>query len=297
MSFSLGIDVGGTASRWVAVDSDGTIVARGKGPSATGHLFADLEHRRFEAMIAAVRAAFPGPVQSMHLGVTGYGPRAEASLKAICAAAFGVAPEHVVATDDMGLAFASVFEPGRGHLVSGGTGSIGVHVAADGTEIRVGGRGILVDDGGSGSWIALTAIDRIFRLIDETGTTEGAGKLAGSLFEAIGGATWDDVRAYVYGNDRGRIGALAPAVAHAAQQGDPMARAILEQAGTELARLGKALCRRAGRLPIAFIGGVLDLDPIIKLTLTAALPDTEVDFPKPDAALCAARLAHHSLYP
>ncbi|MBP0575292.1 hypothetical protein J8J27_31715, partial [Mycobacterium tuberculosis] len=82
--------------------------------------------------------------------------------------------------------------------------------------IQVGGRGILVDDGGSGAWIALAALKALFRRIDAVGRPDGMEILAAAIAEAVGGDGWPPVRAYVYGGERGRIGQLAPAVARAA---------------------------------------------------------------------------------
>jgi N-acetylglucosamine kinase-like BadF-type ATPase len=54
--------------------------------------------------------------------------------------------------------------------------------------------------------------------------------------------------------------ALLPAVLSAADSGDPIARGILAQAGTELAALAKIVVRRlfpdAGTVPVAMSGGV-----------------------------------------
>jgi N-acetylglucosamine kinase-like BadF-type ATPase len=286
----LGIDVGGTASRWVALDAAGTIVGRGAAAGATGHLFAEGPRAAFAAAMAEIAAAFSvRPVAAVRAGITGLGPRAHSEAKAIIAGAFGDC--RVTVSDDIELAFRAVFAPGAGHLVSAGTGSIGVHLTARGETIRVGGRGILIDDGGSGSWIALTALDRLYRIIDAHGAPRGAERLAAALAAALGGDGWDDVRSFVYAGDRGKIGALARPVADAAAAGDPVALTVLADAAGELARLGHALVARGGPLPLAFVGGVLDLDPAMKPALGAAFPSLSVSFPKPDAALRAAELA------
>src|SRR5690606_321284 len=112
------------------------------------------------------------------------------------------------------------FAPGEGHLVAAGTGSVGLHIAQDGSFVRVGGRGILIDDAGSGSWIALKALDQIYRILDHTGSFARAEALAEQMFAEIGGNRWHDVRQFIYAGDRGRIGSLAVAVARAAEAGD-----------------------------------------------------------------------------
>lgn len=289
----LGLDVGGTASRWVACDADGQVVARGSVGGATAHVFNPAERQRLGTALGqlaeAVAAAGlePGGLVG---GLTGFGAAAAREIQALAGAALGLAPEQVLVTDDIVLAYAAHFQPGQGHLVSAGTGSIGVHVGADGAVTRVGGRGILIDDAGSGSWIALRALDCIYRTLDRTGSFAGVETLAEALFALVGGAEWHDVRQYVYGGDRGRIGALAVGVARAAEAGDATALDILRQAGTELAGLAKVLEARVGERPVAFIGGVLQLHPVIGAQIRAQLPGLEVSQPSIDSALAAARL-------
>ena len=79
---------------------------------------------------------------------------------------------------------------------------------------------------------------------------------------------------------------LAPSVAQAATAGDPLALAVLTEAAGELARLARALIGRAGHLPVAFVGGIISLHPVIKQTLLDALTDV-------DAALSQDRCRRH----
>lgn len=291
MSF-LGIDIGGTASRWVVVDAADAIVARGSAAGATGHIFNPVERDRLNATLTdiaeATRAHAPGAAV---LGVTGLGEQVHDEARAMIEALFGIVPARTALSDDMELAFRAAFAPGAGHLVSAGTGSIGLHLTADGEIIRVGGRGLLIDDGGSGTWIALNALNQLYRRIDETGGPGAAATLAAELFAEIGGDSWDATRTFVYGSDRGRIGTLAQAVARAAERADPVAIDILARAATELARLARALIARAGPLPVAFVGGITTLHPLIKPALETALAGHSVTFPQIDAAMHAAQRA------
>ncbi len=292
MSF-LGVDIGGTASRYVLADLDGTVITRGSAGGATGHIFNPLERDKLVAVLQSIAAALPAGtmLSAACLGITGLGDKIRDEAAALIGDHLSLPAGSIRLTDDMELAYRAAFAPGAGHLISAGTGSIGLHVTADGQIIRVGGRGLLIDDGGSGTWIALTALDRLYRGIDETGSTAQAQILADELFTAIGGSDWDSTRAYIYGSDRGRIGALAQAVARAAIKGDALALDILTQAGKELARLGHALVARAGHLPIGYVGGIIDLHPQIRLSLADALPDEVLLYPRLDAAAFAAQWA------
>ena len=197
----------------------------------------------------------------------------------------------------MVLAWHTAFPRGGGHLVLAGTGSVGLSVDAGGGITLVGGRGALIDDGGSGAWIALRALDRVWRAIDHAGHPEGVKILARHLFAAIGGEDWEDTRRYVYGRDRGAIGRLATAVAAAAHEGDAAALEILHHAGQELARLGHALIARCGAAPVGLTGGVLALHPAIAAAMRADLPGVDLQPMTLDAAAHAAAMARDRFLP
>ncbi|SDG15989.1 BadF-type ATPase [Pelagibacterium luteolum] len=289
----LGIDMGGTGSRWVLIDAEGAVLARGAAHGATGHLFRPEAKQDFIAVIAAIAAVARDSAQprAVHIGATGLGEDYHETARDIVSQAFGLSVDSVSVGDDMDLAFRSVFAPGAGHLISVGTGSVGMHIGQDGEVVRVGGRGILIDDGGSGAWIALRALDGLYRILDEKGGCGDATILARQLFDAIGGDSWNDVRAYIYGADRGTIGSLARVVGAAAEAGDRLAQTIIAEAAGELARLGLALIKRAGERPVGFVGGLLDITPSFRSAIGASLSGHEVVFPQIDAALGAARIA------
>ena len=284
----LGIDMGGTASRWVLLAASGAEVARGVAPGATG-LIGDAGHRSaFVAALESLRAALPCAPLRAHLGVTGAGFTRDPAVTALCATALGLEPAQVCHENDMELAYRAAFGAARGHLVLAGTGSVGMTRLPDGTALIIGGHGALIDDGGSASWIALRALRAVLRHMDEGGAPS---LLAQHLFDAVGGTGWEAVRRHVYAGDRGRIGLLARAVAAAAAGGDTEARALLIAAATELERLARILIARAGPAPLVFTGGALALGPEIRDTLTSLLAAQAPQFRQPDAALAAARHA------
>ena len=53
--------------------------------------------------------------------------------------------------------------------------------------------------------------------------------------------------------------------------------------------MGATLAKRVGQRPIGFVGGVLAL-PGIQASVSAALPEGQVIFPKADAALAAGQM-------
>ena len=80
-----------------------------------------------------------------------------------------------------------------------------------------------------------------------------------------------------------------------AADADPVARAILEQAGRELARIALALVGRYGARPIAVSGRAATVHPAIVQAMRSALPAelslTQISVPAHHAA---ARIALHS---
>ena len=226
----------------------------------------------------------------MWAGVTGFDAAQSAALAAALAGALGLDTGRVQLASDIELACRAAFAPGEGIVVYAGTGSIAAHLAVDGQLHRAGGRGAVLDDAGGGHWIAREALKRVWRAEDHAPGAWRQSPLAQALFDALGGSEWSTTRGFVYGASRGELGQLALSVAHAAGA-DPAARALLHEAGTELARLAQALRQRLGPLPVALAGRVFELHPCIEAALREALPGVHVHRSHEPAHEAAARLA------
>lgn len=286
----LGCDIGGTASRYAVADAKGEIVTRGAVAGASGLVRDPAGRKTIEAALAGIAAALPGPVESAVFGLTGYDPGTRDEVSRLICQLCALPPDNLIILDDIELAYRCLFQPGEGHIVAAGTGVIGLHIGADGQRLRVGGRGMLIDDAGSAGWIALSAIRALYRRLDEDGAPGDMTRLAEALYRHAGGRDWADIKALVYAGDRGRIGDMARAVEEAAEAGDDHATDLLRRAGLELARLGHLLRKRGGDYPVAFTGGALLLSPVIGATITESLGDC-ARFPALDPAAGAARLA------
>ena len=274
-ALGLGIDAGGTQTRWALADSNGAIVASGAvdGLSAlqmnTDAGRAAL-HATFAALSQAVLAV--GQPAHVHAGLTGFGGDGAALAQSL-ATLLGLNPPDVTLCNDIEIAYLDSFAPGEGYLVYAGTGSIAAWIDGDGVFHRAGGRGVLLDDGGGGYWIAREALRQIWRREDEAPGSWQQSAMAHAVFEQIGGSDWDRSRQFMYGQDRGAIGRLALAVAASAEL-DPLALDILQRAGQELARLALALISRHGPRPVVLAGRAAQLHPAIAAAMRAALPDS-----------------------
>jgi N-acetylglucosamine kinase-like BadF-type ATPase len=292
----LGIDAGGTQTRWALADAGGAIVAEGSvaGMSATqmGSTAGRDAVRGIFAMLATQVLAAGQPVR-VCAGLTGFdGVSTQAAQ--MLAEALKIAPSAIGMRNDVEIAYLDSFAPGEGYLVYAGTGSIAAFIDSDGQFHRAGGRGVTLDDGGGGFWIAREAMRHIWRLEDEQPGVWQQSAMARAVFAQIGGSDWSLSRQFIYGQDRGAIGQLALAVA-ASADADPVARNILERAGSELARIALALVGRYGVRPIALGGRAAHLHPLIAQSMRAALP-SELSLVQRHtlAHHAAARIALHS---
>jgi len=297
----LGIDAGGTQTRWALATAGGAIAAEGtvaglsalQMGSAHGR---DAVRATFAELAAAVLPH--GTPACAWAGLTGFGGDSEL-LQRWLAELLHLAPPAIHFCSDMEIAYRASFAPGEGYLVYAGTGSIGAFIDAGGQFHRAGGRGVALDDGGGGYWIAREALRHIWRLEDEQPGAWRDSPMARAVFDYVGGDDWAYSRQFIYGQERGAVGKLALAVAASAGadgSGDPVAAAILRDAGRELARLATALTRRFGPRPVALSGRAAALHPLIFDAMRAALPATPLTQSAGGAHYAAARMAATSFH-
>jgi N-acetylglucosamine kinase-like BadF-type ATPase len=192
----------------------------------------------------------------------------------------------------MDIAYRAAYAPGEGYLVYAGTGSIAAFIDAHGTTLRAGGRGPALGDEGAGYWIAREALAWVWRQEDRRPGAYQDSPMAQRLLAAVGGTDWQHSRSFMYGSDRGRIGALALVVAASSHE-DVFAHALLLRAGAALAELALHLISRCGPRPVTAAGRALLLSPLIEQGMRAALaPEVQLHVqPDLQAHVTAARLA------
>jgi N-acetylglucosamine kinase-like BadF-type ATPase len=269
---ALGIDAGGTETRWALANPSGEIVAEGhvEGFSATELLGSGRARVAavLEDLARAVRAE--GRPVRVHAGLTGFG-NASSELAQLIATPLDLPARAITLGSDIETAYLDLFTPGQGYLVYAGTGSVAAFINQNGALHRAGGRGGLIDDGGGGYWIAREALRHVWRAEDERPGCWRESPMAQELFALVGGEDWAHTRQFVYTGTRGDIGRLALAVARAADL-DPAASGILRAAGAELARLAQAMTARYGQRPVVLSGRAATLHSIIAESMREALP-------------------------
>lgn len=297
-ALALGIDTGGTQTRWALAKANQDIIASGTAAGLTALQLKSQQGRRefaqvFSDLAAAVRSH--GHLQTVRVGITGFSDDMRIVIQEMLSGILRLPEERIRIGNDIEIAYLDSFKPGSGYLVYAGTGSIAAYIDEAGQFHRAGGRGYLLDDGGSGFWIAREAVRHIWRTEDECPGSSRDSLLAQEIFKSIGGDDWDSSKDFMYHRSRGDIGKLALAVA-ASANADPVAADILKRAGQELARLGMAMCQRFGNKPVVLSGRVLELHPFIAASCRTHLP-SEINLRTSicQAHFSAARLAARQL--
>ena len=255
----LGIDGGGTKTSCVIGDETSVL---GSGTAAGSNVVRLGEAKAREALAAAISQACaaakikPAQIERTCVGLAGAG-RPEVSNLVHRLLAQLVSGEIEV-VGDMVIALQAAFGNGAGVMVIAGTGSMAYGRDASGNTLRAGGWGFSVFDEGSGHWIGRSAIAAVMRDYDETGEENSV--LMNNIRTSWDLTTREQLVLAANASPSPDFAALLPAVVSAADSGDALARSILTQAGTELARLAKIVIRRlfsdGDKVPVAMTGGV-----------------------------------------
>jgi len=303
----LGVDGGGTKTRFVLIDGAGRVLAEAT-RGTTYHPQVGLDG--VQAILAdgigdVLQAAGTdaGALDFAFLGLPAYGEdgAATARLDAIPAAILG---HHRYACDnDMVCGWAGSLDCADGINIIAGTGSMGYGQRL-GRGARAGGWGEAFSDEGSAHWIAIQGLNAFSKMSDGR---LPRGPLHALLVDALQLENDLDLCAHVYGEGgatRDAIARMSPLVAQAAQAGDDVALRIFRQAGSELAGIADALRRtldyaRGETVVLSYSGGAFSAGDLLLAPFRDALASASPDFelrtpvhpPHYGAALYAARLA------
>ena len=257
MAFYLGIDGGGTKTRCALGDETRTLataVAGGSNIIRSGEALARESLHASVLEVCASAKIEPAQIQNICIGAAGAArPEIAAKVQGILAE---LTPALVEVVGDMVIALEAAFGTGPGVIAAAGTGSIVYGRDATGRTARAGGWGFAISDEGSGHWIGKHAVSMIMRARDAGQETA----LADLVLHA-----WNlpDLSALVEtanSEPSPDFPRLFPIVLKAAAERDSMARAILADAGSQLAGLtAKVIGRlmpKSPHAPVAMTGSV-----------------------------------------
>ncbi|WP_288380439.1 BadF/BadG/BcrA/BcrD ATPase family protein [uncultured Massilia sp.] len=251
IDYLIGVDGGGTGTRVRLARRDGSALAQASGgPSALARGI----DAAWATIDGAVRQAFtqigidPVPRAACAIGLGLAGVHNKEWKAAFIAANPGYA---AIALDTDGFTTMMGAHAGRpGAIVAIGTGSVGEALREDGTKIEVGGWGFPAGDEASGAWMGLRALNHVEHVLD--GRAEGSA-FAREVIDFCGGSR-DALQVWLGKANQTTYASLARFVVIHGET-DPVARAILEHAGQEVAAIADAL-DPGHSLPLALCGGL-----------------------------------------
>lgn len=263
----VGVDAGGSNTRAAAWSEAGGPVRVGHAPGANWTVHGPALCR--ERIAEAIAAALPetAEVGSLALCMAGYYPPEHGeTVSAWMGETWPEVPARL-ATTDVGGAWAGAHGGEAGLVLIAGTGSICYGRLPNGREARAGGWGPLYNDQGSGYVVGLACLLALANQVDGIGPET---RLAGQVQARFPhpDRAKEDLRSWLRGIyrlrwDREQIARLSEVVVATAREGDAVARAILEEAGRDLADLALAVERALGapNLALSFQGGFVTGTP------------------------------------
>ena len=307
MKTYLGVDGGGSKTRFLLTDEHGNVLGTHTAGSAY-HLEIGLD--ALEAMLAhgiastlQQAAVAPSELTFAFLGLPAYGEDRSLQARLDAAPAAALPTGRYRCGNDVVCGWAGALAGSDGINIVAGTGSI-AYGEYGGRSARAGGWGELFSDEGSAHWLAREGL-RLFSRMSDGRSPRGA--LHGILRRHFSLQDDLDLCAAIYGKSmaqRSQLAQLSRLVAEAANAGDPAAGALFTQAATELADIVDAVRDQlqvpAGLdLPLSYSGGLFQLSKLLLEPFQAALAARAHRYrlsaarlpPDAGAALQAARVA------
>lgn len=243
MRFVLGFDGGGTKTECVLMDDTRKVRATGRsGPSNPmrvgfgGALAAVCEAGQIAMQSAKLSSA---EISAVCAGLAGTAqPESERKMKRLLAEEFAGKLVHVCTDLDLTL---EATGSGPAVVLIAGTGSAAVGRGCDGQIARVGGHGPLLGDEGSAYDIGRRAAIDALRASDR-GIPNSP--LAARILRELRVGDWEEFHLRVYSIPDEVFPRIFPVVATAAEEGDPAAQVLLQDAAEALAGLVGDLMER-----------------------------------------------------
>lgn len=268
----LGVDAGGTHTRCLVVGLDGRVRGHGRAGGANQRSSADPAAAFVDAVAATLHEAGPVRVTGAVFGVAGAGAaglaRAEETVQRAWSA-LGL-PGRPEVGDDIGVAFAAGTAEASGAVLIAGTGAVAAAVRDGRIERRCDGCGWLLGDEGSAVWIGIAGLRAALAALDGRGCDT---VLTERLPAALGVPTGDQqaLIGAAYAVAPAELGALAPPVCAAAEDGDKAAAEIVADAAARLLQSLAAVVAEPVRPPLVLSGAVLREGPVAERVHEALL--------------------------
>jgi N-acetylglucosamine kinase-like BadF-type ATPase len=307
MKLFLGVDGGGSKTRFLLIDEEGRVLSAHTEGSA---YYLEIGLEALQAMLTRgiqttlERAGVaPSHLSYAFLGLPAYGEDRSLLTELDAAPSLALPQVRYRCGNDMVCGWAGALAGADGINIVAGTGSI-AYGEYGGRTARAGGWGELFSDEGSAYWLAREGL-RLFSRMSDGRTPRGP--LHERVRRYFGLQDDLDLCATVYGKSvaqRSQLAKLSKLVAEAAGAGDEAARALFAQAVVELADIVDAVRAQLEvppeeELPVSYSGGLFRLSDLLLKPLEATLVRRAQRYrflaarlpPEAGAALQAARLS------
>ncbi len=250
--YLLGIDGGGTKTEFLLTDLEKNAVRRIiLGASNPVNIGIENTKALLSKGISQVCGGIDYGRISVFAGIAGCGTESNAASIRDFLSGFGFA--SFGAGSDADNAVSAALKGKNGVAVIMGTGIIAFGIL-DGETHRAGGRGYLIDKGGSGFCFGSDALNAAFEFIDGRGGSELMLKLVEERLVAPLTASISRI----YAEGAAYTASFAPVVFEAYKQGDKTAEAIIDRNAYEAAKIIRAACGNSEekRKNIVIVGGL-----------------------------------------
>jgi len=294
----IGIDAGGTKTVCLLADDRGLILSEARGPGANLHAAGELAVERVLHDLMAEAIGSRGIVPAaICLGIAGVDREDEMRTIRALMGRIGHKSRVLVVNDAL-IALTAGARDAPAIVIIAGTGSIAYGRNASGEAARAGGWGHMIGDEGSGYWIGREALSAVMRASDGRGP---ATRLTAAILAQLNLNDESRLPRIVYDREvpRMTVAAMGPIVQDAADQGDAVARRILERAADELVLAAQSvasrLAMRGDEFTFFLSGGVFRVVPWLAGELSRRLievaPRCEVEILNEEPAAGAVWLA------
>jgi N-acetylglucosamine kinase-like BadF-type ATPase len=278
------VDGGKSKTEAVIVDSNGSEIAKSRGPGL--EIIGSVNG--YERVVDSLRTTFDQLPETARFAGVAFGlngaqaaPSFNLAAKAISSL---VKADRFTIASDVVMNYLGALGNQPGVVVAAGTGSVVMAISRQGAPFRIDGDGPLFADRGSGHDIGRQGL-KIAAMVDDG--LPGSATLHKAMINRFG--TLENAAASVYGsvNPIELVASFSKNVAEAAQAGDEIAVEILHGAAQDLAMNVQAAARRSklAGAPFSYstAGGIFNIGPLIEKPfhefVAQLLPEAEYQKP------------------